>query len=134
MDFLPIYGARNKSNVDRYHEQILAGIMANWHTQSSRGPCFTPVFPLFVEQYEHVRPVCLCVFVHAYVDGACVRARVPGSTEQDVELWAGQVWGHTPEQRVAASNLRRYFFGLRLAIAQADARPAMPVSFRYDST
>ena len=34
-----------------------------------------------------------------------------------------QVWGHTPEQRVAASTLRRYSFGLRLAIAQADARP-----------
>ena len=42
----------------------------------------------------------------------------------------GQVWGHTPEQRVAASPLRRYSLGLRLAIAQADARPAMPVSFR----
>ena len=40
--------------------------------------------------------------------------------------------GHTAEQRVAASTLRRYSFGLRLAIAQADARPAMP--FRYDST
>ena len=39
---------------------------------------------------------------------------------------SGQVWGHTPEQRVAASTLRRYSFGL----AQADARPAMPVSFR----
>ena len=43
---------------------------------------------------------------------------------------SGQVWGHTPEQRVAASTLRRYSFGLPLAIAQADARPAMPVSFR----
>ena len=47
---------------------------------------------------------------------------------------SGQVWGHTPEQRVAASTLRRYYFGLRLAIAQADARPAMPASFRWDST
>ena len=58
--------------------------------------------------------------------------------------------GHTPEQHVAASALRRYSFGLRLAIAQADAigrhahnlqiglllaiaqtdaRPAMPISF-----
>ena len=43
---------------------------------------------------------------------------------------SGQVWGHTPEQRVAASTSRRYSFGLRLAIAQADARPAMPASFR----
>ena len=42
----------------------------------------------------------------------------------------GQVWGHTPEQRVAASTSRRYSFGIRLAIAQTDARPAMPVSFR----
>ena len=40
---------------------------------------------------------------------------------------SGQVWGHTPEQRIAASTLQRYSFGLRLAIAQADARPA---SFR----
>ena len=30
---------------------------------------------------------------------------------------------------VAASTLRRYSFGLRLAIEQADTRPAMPVSF-----
>ena len=44
--------------------------------------------------------------------------------------WSGQVWGHTPEQRVAASTLRLYSLGLRLAIAQADVRPAMPVSFR----
>ena len=61
---------------------------------------------------------------------------------------SGQVWGHTPGQRVAASTLRRYSFdthrpgrrqarhanilqiGLRLAIAQADARPVMPKSFR----
>ena len=43
---------------------------------------------------------------------------------------SGQVWGHTPEQRVAASTLRRYSFGLRLAIAQADARLAMPASIR----
>ena len=40
-----------------------------------------------------------------------------------------QVWGHTPEQRVAASTLRRYS-GLRLAIAKADGSPAMPASFR----
>ena len=31
---------------------------------------------------------------------------------------------------VAASTLRRYSYGLRLAIAPADARPAMPASFR----
>ena len=43
---------------------------------------------------------------------------------------SGQVWGHTPEQRVVASILPRKFFGLRLAIAQADARPAMPVSLK----
>ena len=41
---------------------------------------------------------------------------------------SGQVWGHTPEQRVATSTLRRYSLSLRLAIAQADARPIMPVS------
>ena len=45
-------------------------------------------------------------------------------------LGSGQVWGHTPKQRVAASTLWRYSFGLRLAIAQADARPVMPISFR----
>ena len=43
---------------------------------------------------------------------------------------SGQVWRHTPEQRVAASTLRRYPLGLRLAIAQADARPDMPASLR----
>ena len=42
----------------------------------------------------------------------------------------GRVWGHTPKQRIAASTLRRYSFGLRLIIAQADARPVMPASFR----
>ena len=41
---------------------------------------------------------------------------------------SGQVWGHTPEQRVAASTLQRYSLGLRLAIAQADARPVIHVS------
>ena len=43
-----------------------------------------------------------------------------------------QVWGHPPEQRVAAFTL--YSLGLRLAIAQADARPAIPLSVRKDST
>ena len=47
---------------------------------------------------------------------------------------SGQVWGHTPEQRVATSILRRYSLGFRLAIAHADDRPAMPVSFELDST
>ena len=42
----------------------------------------------------------------------------------------GQVRGHTPEQRVAASTSRRYSFGLPLAIAQEDPRPAMPVFLR----
>ena len=37
-----------------------------------------------------------------------------------------------PEQRVAASTLRRYSFGLRLAIAQADARPVK--SYPSDGT
>ena len=40
-------------------------------------------------------------------------------------------WGHTPEQRVAASTLRRYSIGLRVAIAQADARPVMRISRGY---
>ena len=38
--------------------------------------------------------------------------------------------GHTPEQRVAASALRRYSFGLRLAIAQADSGPFIPIFFQ----
>ena len=42
---------------------------------------------------------------------------------------SGQVWRYTPGQRVAASTLRRYSFGLRLAIAQVDARPVMSISF-----
>ena len=33
------------------------------------------------------------------------------------QVRSGQAWRHTPEQRVAASTLRRYSFGLRLAIA-----------------
>ena len=48
---------------------------------------------------------------------------------------SGQVWElysiYTPEQRVAASTSRQYSFGIRLAIAQADAMAAaVPVSFR----
>ena len=46
---------------------------------------------------------------------------------------SGQVRGHTAEQRVAASTLRRYYFDLRLTIAQADARPAMSISLRKAS-
>ena len=46
------------------------------------------------------------------------------------QVRSGQVLGYTPEQRVAAFTLRRYSFSHRLAIAQADAKPAMPVSFR----
>ena len=46
---------------------------------------------------------------------------------------SGQLLGHTPEQRVAVSTIRQYSFGLRLAIAQADAKPVVPMSFRLDS-
>ena len=38
--------------------------------------------------------------------------------------------GNTPEQRVAASTLRQYILGLRLAIAQADARLVVSMSLR----
>ena len=40
------------------------------------------------------------------------------------QVRSGQIWGHSPEQRVAASALRRYCFGFRLTIAQADRRRA----------
>ena len=50
--------------------------------------------------------------------------------EYDFRSKSGQVWRRTPEQRVAASTLRRYTLGLRLAIAQADTRPVMPISLR----
>ena len=43
----------------------------------------------------------------------------------------GQVWGHTPEQRVAAFTSRPYTFGLRQVIIQADAKSAMTVYFRF---
>ena len=43
------------------------------------------------------------------------------------QVRSGQVWGHTPEQRVATSTLRRYSFVLRLAITQVDARPVMSI-------
>ena len=42
---------------------------------------------------------------------------------------SNQLLGYTSEC-VAASTSRRYSFGLRLAIAQADARPVIPISFR----
>ena len=50
-------------------------------------------------------------------------ARREGSAP--LKIYSSQVgrWGHTPDQRVAASALRQYHFGLRLAIAQAVARP-----------
>ena len=35
---------------------------------------------------------------------------------------------------VAASTMRQYSFGLRLAIPQTDARPAMLISLKLDST
>ena len=41
---------------------------------------------------------------------------------------SGQVWGQATEQRVDPSTFRRYTFGLRLAIAQADNAPTMPIS------
>ena len=47
----------------------------------------------------------------------------PGPSEVLLALFrSGQIWGHKPEQRVAAATLRRYSFGLCLAIAQTDAR------------
>ena len=45
----------------------------------------------------------------------------------------GHVWGCKPQQRVAASTSRRYCFGLRLAVAQADAHPCLPVSLTVES-
>ena len=44
-----------------------------------------------------------------------------------VEVRSGKLLGHMPEQRVAASTLRRYVFGLSLSIAQADARPILQI-------
>ena len=41
-------------------------------------------------------------------------------------LRSGQVWGHTPEQRDAASNLRQYSFGLRLGISRQTPGPSRP--------
>ena len=49
------------------------------------------------------------------------------------QIRSGQVWGHKYEQRVAASTLRQYSCGLRLAIAQADASPTMFISLRQAS-
>ena len=48
-------------------------------------------------------------------------------TDSLSQVMSDEVWGHTPEQRVAAPILHT---GLRLANAQADARPAMPISLR----
>ena len=43
---------------------------------------------------------------------------------------SGQVWEHTSEQNVATSTLRRCSQGIRLAIAHADARSIISMSFR----
>ena len=43
-------------------------------------------------------------------------------SENKEQIKTGQVWGHTLEQRVAVSTLRRYFFGLRLPIARPGRR------------
>ena len=50
------------------------------------------------------------------------------------QVRSGQVWEQTPEQRVAASTFRRYALGLRLAIAQADARFSSPCPYPSDRT
>ena len=47
-----------------------------------------------------------------------------------ISFWYRSGMRNSPEQRVTASTLRRYSFVLRLAIAQADAMPVMPISFR----
>ena len=44
-----------------------------------------------------------------------------GATPLNAQRGDGQMWGHTPEQRVAASTLRRYYFVLGPVIAQAYA-------------
>ena len=80
--------------------------------------CYNRIFQMCVTQ---VKILYECVLAYQNVT---VLVKV------NVACGSGQVWGHAPEQRVAASTLRRYSFGLRLAIAQADARPVMPVSFR----
>ena len=53
------------------------------------------------------------------VIGECLRSWISKAR-------SSQVWGHTPEQRVDASILRRYSFGLRLAIAQTATDRDMP--------
>ena len=52
------------------------------------------------------------------------------AADQVAPIRSGRLWGHTTEQPVAASILRRYSFSLRLVIAKTDARPAMPASLR----
>ena len=53
------------------------------------------------------------------------------SVGRESELAQILVWEQPdPEGGNSSSTLRRYSFGLRLAIAQADARPVMPISFR----
>ena len=49
---------------------------------------------------------------------------------QQFDTILGLVWLSDAGAGGRRIPLRRYLFGLRLAIAQADARSAMPVSFR----
>ena len=95
--------------------------------------------------YQYVPKSC-CVrdYFHHFVDvHTCTTTRLgpPGTQYGAINDYiyyrvsrifyrSGQVWGHTPEQRVAASTLRRYSFSLRLTIAQAVARPFMPLTLR----
>ena len=99
-------------------------------------PAYNENVNLHVRECTLLALLALIDVSHQFIKSVCAieRSNKLGVNDHSGQVRSGQVRGHTPQQCVAASTLRRYYFGLRLAIAQAKARPAMPVSLVWDST
>ena len=64
---------------------------------------------------------------------ACTLLQISGLEYQPRAVRSRQMMEHAPRRRVAESTLRRYEYGLHLAIVQADAEPVMHISRRQAS-